>query len=70
VKEDKLDTVIEHDASLIERAEALRVDVERVVKVEPGKEEWRTAMDELIPKVEELDGLVDKRSEILRGLEA
>jgi len=26
-------------------------------------------MDELISKVEELDGLVDKRTEVLRGLE-
>ena len=68
VKEDKLDTVIEHDLGLIEKAEALRVDVEKVVRMEPGKDEWRAAMDELISKVEELDGLVDKRSEVLRGL--
>jgi len=68
VKEDKLDTVIEHDVSLIEKAEALKVNAENAVKIEPGKEEWRTAMDELTSKTEELDGLVDKRSEILRGL--
>jgi len=68
VKEDKLDTVIEHDMTLIEKADVLKGDTERVVKIEPGKEEWRTAMDELTTKVEELDGLVDKRSEILRGL--
>jgi len=68
VKEDKLDTVIQHDLSLIEKAEALKVDVEKVVKIETGNDEWRTAMDDLISKVEELDGLVDKRSEILRGL--
>ena len=68
VKEDKLDTVIEHDVSLIEKAEALKVDMEKVVKMEPGKDEWRTAIDDLISKVEELDGLVDERSEILRGL--
>lgn len=69
VKEDKLDTVIQHDLSLIERAETLKTEVEKVVKMEPGKDEWRTAMDELTSKVEELDGLVDRRSEILRGLE-
>ncbi|MEM3700322.1 MAG: hypothetical protein QXL57_05595 [Candidatus Bathyarchaeia archaeon] len=68
VKEDKLDTVLEYDVSLIEKAEAIKADVEKVNELEPGKDEWRTAMDELISKVEELDGLVDKRSEILRGL--
>jgi len=70
VKEDKLDAVIEHDLGLIEKAESLKVDVEKAVSIEPGKDEWRAAMDELISKVEELDGLVDKRSEILRGLGA
>jgi len=69
VNEDKLDTVTQHDLGLIEKAETLKVDVEKVVKMEPGKDEWRTAMDELTSKVEELDGLVDKRTEILRGLE-
>jgi len=70
VKEDKLDTVIEHDLGLIEKAESLKADVEKSVSLEPGKDEWKAAMDELISKVEELDGLVDKRSEILRGLGA
>lgn len=68
VKEDKLDTVLQHDLSLIEKSEALKTDTEKVVKIEPGKDEWRTAMDELTSQVEELDGFVDKRSEILRGL--
>ncbi len=69
VKEDKLDGVIEHDLGLIEKAEALRVDVEKVVRMEPGKDDWRTTMDELITKSEELDGLVNRRSEVIRGLE-
>ncbi|MEM2111692.1 MAG: hypothetical protein QXX08_07425 [Candidatus Bathyarchaeia archaeon] len=69
VKEDKLDAVIEHDVSLIEKAESIRIDVEKVAAMEPGKDEWRTAMDELVSKIEELDSLVDKRSEIMRGLE-
>jgi hypothetical protein len=68
VKEDKLDTVINYDLSLIEKAEAIKANVEKANDLEPGKDEWRTAMDDLISKVEELDGLVDKRSEILRGL--
>jgi hypothetical protein len=68
VKEDKLDTVIAHDLSLIEETESVKAGMEKTVVIEPGSEEWRTAMDDLISKVEELDGLVDKRSEILRGL--
>jgi hypothetical protein len=36
--------------------------------MEPGKEEWRTSVDDLISKVDELDTLIDKRGEILRGL--
>jgi hypothetical protein len=68
VREDKLDSVIEHDLGLIEKAESVKADVEKLVGVEPSGEEWRAAMDELISKVEELDKLVDKRSEILRGL--
>ncbi|MEM3731679.1 MAG: hypothetical protein QW667_07110 [Candidatus Bathyarchaeia archaeon] len=68
VKEDKLDMVIQHDLSLIEKAESIKADVEKIVKMETGKEEWKQAMDELTSKVEELDGLVDRRSEILRGI--
>jgi hypothetical protein len=69
VKEDKLDSVIQHDLSLIERAESVKADVEKTVGIDPGTDEWRTAMDALISKIEELDRLVDERSTILRGLE-
>jgi len=69
VKEDKLDTVIQHDLSLIEKAELVKADVEKTVGIDPGTDEWRAAMDALISKVEELDRLVDERSTILRGLE-
>jgi soluble cytochrome b562 len=69
VKEDKLDSVIQHDVSLIERAEAVKADVEKVVSIDPGTDEWRTAMDALIAKIEELDRLVDERSSLLRGLQ-
>ncbi|MEM2995768.1 MAG: hypothetical protein QXI91_07165 [Candidatus Bathyarchaeia archaeon] len=68
VREDKLNSVIEHDLNLIEKAESVRASVEKLVDAEPGGEEWRITMDELTSKVEELDKLVDKRSEILRGL--
>jgi hypothetical protein len=69
VKEDKLDSVIQHDLSLIERAESVKADVEKTVGIDPGTDEWRTAMDALISKIEELDRLVDERSTILRGLQ-
>jgi uncharacterized membrane-anchored protein YjiN (DUF445 family) len=69
VKENKLDSVIQHDLSLIERAESIKADVEKTVSIEPGTDEWRTAMDALVSKIEELDSLVNERSNLLRGLE-
>jgi hypothetical protein len=69
VKEDKLDTVTQHDVSLIEKAEAVKTDCEKISKIQPGTDEWRTGMDALTSEVEEFDSLIDKRSEILRGLE-
>jgi hypothetical protein len=69
VKEDKLDSVIQHDVSLIEKADSVKADVEKAIGIEPGTEEWRTAMDALIAKIEELDRLVDERSSLLRGLQ-
>lgn len=68
VKEDKLDTVIQHDLSLIEKADAIKTDSENTAKMQPGNADWGTAMDNLINKVEELDALIDQRTEILRGL--
>jgi len=68
VKEDKLDTIIQHDLTLIQKADALKTDCENVAKMKPGNDDWGTAMDALISKVEEFDGLIDKRSEILREL--
>jgi uncharacterized membrane-anchored protein YjiN (DUF445 family) len=68
VKEDKLDGVIQHDESLIEKAEAVKADVEKANSIEPGTDEWRTAIDAVIAKIEELDRLVDERSSLFRGL--
>ncbi len=68
VKEDKLDDVIQYDLNLIEKAESLKNDVEKIIAMEPGKDEWRNGMDELISKIEEMDDFINKRSEILRGL--
>jgi len=68
VKEDKLDSVIQYDVSLIEKAEAVKADVTKANSIGPGTDEWRAAMDAVISEVEELDRLVDERSSILRGL--
>jgi len=68
VKEDKLDTVIQHDLSLIQEAETIKTDCDNVAKMQPGNADWGTAVDSLISKVEDLDALIDQRTEILRGL--
>ena len=69
VKEDKLDTVIQHDLSLIEKADAIKTDSESTAKMQPGNPDWGTAMDNLISKVEELDALIDERTSVLQGLQ-
>lgn len=68
VKEDKLDDVLQHDMSLIEKAEAIKIDSQRVTKLQPGNDEWSATMDALLAKIEEYDSLINERSEILRGL--
>ena len=68
VKEDKLDSVLKHDLSLIEQAESVKADVEKAVGIDPATDEWRAAMDALISNVEGLDSLVNERSNLLRGL--
>lgn len=70
VKEDKLDSVLEYDVSLIEKADGIKADCRTLSKMQPGNEDWSAAMDALISKVEEYDSLIDSRTEILRGLKA
>lgn len=70
VREDKLERVLEHDLSLIEMTERVRAEMERASGLEPGREGWRSAIDGLISKMEELDTLVERRVEIFKGLEA
>ena len=70
VKEDKLDTVIQHDVSLIEKADAIKADCDKIAGMQPGNSDWGAAMDTLISKVEEYDTLIDERSQVLRGLAA
>ncbi|MCX8154149.1 MAG: hypothetical protein N3E52_06930 [Candidatus Bathyarchaeota archaeon] len=68
VKEDKLDAVIRHDLSLIEKAEAIKAGVKNSNQIEAGTEEWRAAVDAVIAEIEALDKLVDERANILRGI--
>ncbi|MEM2092056.1 MAG: hypothetical protein QXR59_02070 [Candidatus Bathyarchaeia archaeon] len=68
VREDKLDAVLQHDLSLIEKADSLKASAEALVKIEVGKEEWKRGIEDLIARTDELDALVDRRVEIFRGL--
>ena len=68
VREDKLDEILEHDLKLIESADEIKGDVEKMVNLEPGTDDWRKALEGLVAKVGELDNLVDRRANILRGL--
>jgi uncharacterized protein with von Willebrand factor type A (vWA) domain len=68
VKEDKLDSVLQYDVGLIEKAEEIRAGAEQVAKMQLGNEDWETAIDQLTTKVEEYDTFIDKRSGILRAL--
>jgi len=70
VKEDKLDSVIQHDISLIENAESIKAEVEKATSMVVSSDEWRAEMDSVISKVEEFDKLIDERSNIFRGLQA
>ena len=68
VREDKLNEILEHDLKLIESADEIKEDVEKMVNLEPGTDDWRKALEGLVAKVGELDNLVDRRANILRGL--
>lgn len=68
VKEDKLDAVIRHDLSLIERAESIRSSVAELMGREPGTDEWKAKLSEVRAAVSEFDRLIDERTKILKGL--
>lgn len=68
VREDKLDTVLQHDLALIEKAERVKTVVSDLAGREPTSPEWREKVKELRATLSELDGLIDARSNILRGL--
>ncbi|MEM4191239.1 MAG: hypothetical protein QXO79_05605 [Nitrososphaerota archaeon] len=68
VREDKLDAILQHDLSLIERAERVKTLASEVSGSQPASAEWKEKVRELRAALTELDGLVDARSAILRGL--
>jgi hypothetical protein len=69
VDEDRLDRVIEHDLSLIEKAENILDRVRDACSKTPGSEDWRKCLTELNELTEEFDQLIDCRVEILKSVE-
>jgi len=69
VREDKLNGVIQHDLNMIEKADSIKADVQKVVGLQPGADDWGVAMDALISKVDEFDRFIDDRANVLRGLQ-
>lgn len=69
IREGELEAVIIYDIKLVEVADLIKSEAEGAAALDPGTAEWRAEIDKLISKIEELDKLVDKRAEVLRGLE-
>jgi hypothetical protein len=69
VREDKLNAVIQYDTSMIEKAGAIKTDVDKVDSMQTGADDWSTAMDALVSKVDEFDKFIDERVGVLRGLQ-
>lgn len=70
VKEDKLDTVMQSDVNLIEKADSVKTDSQSLSKMQPGNADWGNAADALIAKIDDFDSFIDERSNVLRGLAA
>ena len=68
VKEDKLESIVEYDLRLIEKAESVESDVKALATSELGSSEWRRILDGLISKIDDLDSLIDRRADMLRGV--
>ncbi|MEM1545841.1 MAG: hypothetical protein QXY40_04250 [Candidatus Methanomethylicia archaeon] len=69
VDEWRLDKVIEHDLSLIEKTEEILRKVRDASSKTPGSEDWRKCLTELTELTEEIDQLIDCRVEILKSIE-
>jgi len=70
VKEDKLDTVMQADYDMIAKADSIKTDCDSLAKIQPGTDDWGTAADALVTKIDDFDSLIDQRADILRGLSA
>jgi len=68
VREDRLDAILTHDVTLIEKAEAVKVLAHEVSTREPASQEWRGKVKELGRALTELESLIDRRTQILRAL--
>ncbi|MCS6769573.1 MAG: hypothetical protein NZ570_03960 [Candidatus Caldarchaeum sp.] len=68
VREDKLDAVISHDLSLIEKAESIKTLVSQLIQEEAGSDGWRSKASELRAALTEFDRLLDERTRIFKGL--
>jgi hypothetical protein len=69
VREDRLNAVIQYDISMVEKAQAIKADVDKLDSMQTGADDWGTAMDTLISKVDEFDTFIDERAGVLRGLQ-
>jgi hypothetical protein len=68
IREDKIESIIEYDLGLIEKAESVKSDVRSLIASEPGSDKWRRIIDGLMSKIDELDLLIDRRIDVLRGV--
>lgn len=67
VREDKLDKILEHDLALIQKSVEIRDTVEEFKNLEV-REEYLKSIDKMLDYIDELEKVVDRRIEILRGL--
>ena len=67
VKEDDLEDVYAHDHALIEQTDALGSQIEGLGSASAPASE---SITEILSQIAELEGKVDKREDMLRGLEA
>jgi len=68
VLEDKLDLVIKHDQALLGMAENLKEKIKELMNIKIFSEEWRNKANEILQYINEIDDIINKRVEILRGL--
>ncbi|MEM4636902.1 MAG: hypothetical protein QXE44_05385 [Nitrososphaerota archaeon] len=67
VKEDKLDKILEHDLMLIEESRNMKELAGKFEKLE-AREDLLKSVEELLTSVRRLEEIIDRRTEILRGI--